>query len=163
LFLKCEPFREFFVRQRIIALFATHGIPSHRLLFEGASPRADYLAAYGRVDIALDTFPFPGGTTTVEGLWMGVPTLTLAGTSFLARQGAGLLINAGLPDWIAADEDDYVARATTHAGNHVRLAALRMGLRRQVLSSPIFDASRFARNFESALRGMWHRWCKEPH
>ena len=131
-----------------------------RLLLEGPSSRADYFAAYNRVDIALDPFPYPGGTTTVEALWMGVPVLTLAGERFLSRQGVGLLMNAGLPDWVAADADDYVARAVAHAGDLPRLAALRAGLRQQVLASPVFDAQRFAGHFESALRGMWHVWCK---
>jgi predicted O-linked N-acetylglucosamine transferase (SPINDLY family) len=115
------------------------------------------------VDIALDPFPFTGGTTTVEALWMGVPVLTLTGQSFLARQGVGLMMNAGLPQWIADDPDDYVARAVSHAGNLQTLAALRAGLRQQVLASPIFDATRFALHFEAALRGMWKIWCEQQH
>ncbi|MGZ5819619.1 MAG: O-linked N-acetylglucosamine transferase family protein [Burkholderiaceae bacterium] len=107
----------------------------------------------------LDTFPFPGGTTTAEALWMGVPVLTLAGERFLSRQGAGLLTNAGLPQWVAADADDYVARAQAHAADLQTLASLRCGLRQQVLASPIFDATLFAHHFEAALRGMWMQWC----
>jgi predicted O-linked N-acetylglucosamine transferase (SPINDLY family) len=126
---------------------------------EGASPRAQYLAAYNRVDIALDPFPFTGGTTSAEGLWMGVPVLTLAGDRFVSRQGSGLLINAGLPDWIAADADGYVGRAVSHVGDLRHLAALRRELRQKVLTSPLFDATRFARHFEAALRGMWTQWC----
>jgi len=132
-----------------------------RLTLEGYSSRADYLAAYHRVDIALDPFPFTGGATSVEGLWMGVPVLTLAGKSFLSRQGVGLLMNAGLPEWVAEDTDDYVARAVSHAGDLQRLATLRNGLRQQIRSSPIFDAPRFARHFEEALRGMWQTWCTQ--
>jgi protein O-GlcNAc transferase len=85
---------------------------------------------------------------------MGVPVLTLTSERFLPRQGIGLLMNAGLPEWIAADADDYVARAVSHAADLQRLTALRTGLR-QVLTSPIYDAPRFARHFEAALRGMW--------
>ena len=91
---------------------------------------------------------------------MGVPVLTLNGDNFLARQGAGLLINAGLPDWIAKDEDDYLTLAVRHASDPTRLADLRAGLRQQVLSSPLFDATRFAGHFETALRGMWRKWCE---
>ena len=90
---------------------------------------------------------------------MGVPVLTLAGERFPSRQGVSLLMNAGLPEWIAADADDYVARAVAHAGDLQRLAALRNGLRPQVLASPVFDAARFAGHFEAALRGMWLEWC----
>jgi hypothetical protein len=107
----------------------------------------------------LDTFPFPGGTTTAESLWMGVPVLTLAGKTFLSRQGVGMLMNVGLTDWIASDADDYVARAVSHAGDLLALAALRGTLRQQVLDSPLFDARRFAGHFEAALRGMWQAWC----
>jgi protein O-GlcNAc transferase len=92
---------------------------------------------------------------------MGVPVLTLAGERFLSRQGVGILMNAGLPEWIAADADEYVARAISHAADLQRLSHLRKGLRQRVLASPIFDAPRFARHFEAALRGMWKKWCDE--
>ena len=159
LFLKAKQLREPEARAEIAARFAAHGVAGERLRLEGAVPRADYLAAYNRVDIALDPFPYNGGTTSGEALWMGVPVLTLAGSSFLSRQGVGLLTNAGLPDWIATDPDDYVARAVAHAADVRRLAALRAGLRQQVMASPLFDAPRFAHHFEAALRGMWQRWC----
>ena len=161
LFLKAKQLCESTVRQSVISRFATEGIGADRLILEGPSSRADYLCAYHRVDIALDPFPFPGGTTSVEGLWMGVPVLNLAGERFLPRQGIGLLMNAGLPEWIASNADDYVARAVLHAGDLERLATLRCGLRQQVLNSPVFDATRFARHFEAALRGMWQKWCNE--
>jgi protein O-GlcNAc transferase len=159
LFLKYQQFGEASVRQSTCERFAAHGVAPDRLMFEGYVPRANYLSAYQRVDIALDPFPFPGGTTTVEGLWMGVPALTLAGEHFLARQGVGLLMNAGLPEWVAADLQDYVARAVAHANDLQALAALRSGLRQQVLASAIFDAPRFASHFETALRDMWRTWC----
>ena len=161
LYLKSRQIQAASVGQDIKERFGRHGVDAGRLILEGASPRAEYLAAYGRVDISLDPFPYPGGTTTVEGLWMGVPVLTLAGETLLARQGVGLLMNAGLPEWVAVDEDDYVARAVSHADDLSRLAALRNGLRQQVLASPICDAPRFARNFEAALRGMWQHWSEQ--
>ena len=161
LFLKSRQFAETSVRLGVAERFAAHGIDAGRLILEGYVPRANYLAAYQRVDIGLDPFPYPGGTTTVEALWMGVPVLTLAGERFLSRQGVGLLMNAGLPEWVASSPDDYVARAVSHAINLERLAALRKGLRQQVLASPIFDAKRFAQHFETALRGMWQKWCKQ--
>ena len=149
------------MRQKIVERFSIHGIAEERLILEDYGPRANYLAAYQRLDIAVDPFPYPGGTTTAEALWMGVPVLTLAGKSFLSRQGVGLLMNAGLPDWVAADPEDYVARAVYHASDLPRLATLRSGLRQQVLASPIFDAPRFATHFEAALRAMWVKWCTQ--
>jgi predicted O-linked N-acetylglucosamine transferase (SPINDLY family) len=160
LFLKYQQFAEASVRQSTRERFAVYGIAADRLIFEDYVPRANYLAAYHRVDIALDPFPFPGGTTTVEALWMGIPVLTLAGERFLSRQGVGLLMNAGLPEWIATDHDDYVARAVAHASDLQSLAALRARLRQQALASPIYDAPRFAKHFEAALREMWLTWCQ---
>ncbi|MFA7241702.1 MAG: tetratricopeptide repeat protein [Sulfuricellaceae bacterium] len=159
LFLKAKQLQGATVRQSVNERFAVHGIDAARLTLEGYSPRAEYLAAYRRVDIVLDPFPYPGGTTSAESLWMGAPVLTLAGERFLSRQGVGLLMNAGLPEWIAADADEYVARAASHAADLQRLAALRDGLRQQVLASPLFDAPCFARHFEVALRDMWRKWC----
>jgi protein O-GlcNAc transferase len=88
-------------------------------------------------------------------LWMGVPTLTLTGQTMLARQGASFLTFAGLEDWIAASEQEYVDKAIDRAADVEGLARLRAGLRRQVLASPLFDAPRFARHLEQALWGMW--------
>jgi predicted O-linked N-acetylglucosamine transferase (SPINDLY family) len=162
LFLKTKQLKETSMRQSIIERFAVEGIDTRRLLLEGTiSHRAAHLATYHRVDIALDPFPYPGITTSVEALWMGVPVVTLSGDRFVSRQGVGILTNAGLPEWIAADPEDYVARAVSHASDLHRLAALRQGLRAQVLASPIFDAPRFARHFEGALRGMWQAWCEK--
>ncbi len=161
LYLKARALGEAAVRQSVMKRFAEHGIDPQRLTLETYVPRANYLEAYNQIDIALDPFPYTGGTTTVEALWMGVPVLTLAGKQFLARQGVGLLMNAGLPEWVASDQDDYLYRAIAHASDMQRLASLRAGLRQQVLASPIFDASRFARYFEAALRGMWEKWCHD--
>lgn len=139
--------------------FASCGIASDRLLLgRTLASRDDHLAAYNKVDIALDPFPYPGVTTSFEALWMGVPVLSLQGDRFLSRTAGSIAHNAGLPDWVAADEDDYVAKAVVFSGNLERLAALRADLRQQVLASPLFDAPRFARNFEDALWGMWQSY-----
>ncbi len=163
LFLKSKHLGDALVAAQCIARFARHGIGVERLRLEGESPRADYLAAYNEVDIALDPFPFPGGTTSVEGLWMGVPVLTLRGDRFISHQGETILRSVGLPQWIASDEDDYVAKAAAFAGDLPALAALRAGLRDQLLASPLCDAPRFARNLEEAFRGMWRSWCERQH
>jgi len=159
LFVKAKQLREGAVRQDLVRRFAAQGVAAERLSLEGLTPRAEYLAVHRRVDVTLDPFPFPGGTTSVESLWMGVPVLTLTGQRFLSRQGTGLLMNAGLREWIATDKDDYVARAAFHTTDLPRLARLRSGLRQQLLASPLFDAPGFARHFEAALRGMWTEWC----
>ena len=156
LFIKNEQLRSAAVREQTLERFKHQGIATSRLILEGPSPRADYLAAYNRVDLMLDTFPFPGGTTSVEALWMGLPVLTLAGDRLLERQGVGILINAGLQEWIASDCDDYVRRALLYSSDLRKLNALRQGLRQKVLASPLFDAARFARHIEAALWGMYN-------
>ncbi|MEO8751342.1 MAG: tetratricopeptide repeat protein [Casimicrobiaceae bacterium] len=155
LFLKTLQLADAGVRAETLRRFAAAGIADDRLVLEGPSPRADLLAAYGRVDIALDPFPYPGGTTTAEGYWMGVPAITRRGDRFLSRVGETIAHNVGLPDWIADDDDDYVAKAVHLASNRNDLAALRARLRSQALASPLFDARRFSGHFEAALWGMW--------
>lgn len=125
-----------------------------RVDLHGGSPREEYLASYEDVDVVLDTFPFPGGTTTAEALWMGVPTVTLTGNSLLARQGESLMRCVGLGDWVAADEQEYVDIALARVNELDKLSELRASLRSRALASPLFDAARFARNLEDAFAGM---------
>ncbi len=155
LFLKTRQLNDATVCETTRQRFAAHGIEYDRLILEGASSRPDLLAAYNRVDIALDPFPCPGVTTNFEALWMAVPVITRKGDRFLARGGQSIVFNAGLTEWIAEDDDDYVAKAVLHTTNPERLATLRRELRQQVLDSPLFDAPRFARNLEAALWEMW--------
>jgi predicted O-linked N-acetylglucosamine transferase (SPINDLY family) len=152
LFLKSRQLGDRLEHSKTVARFASCGIPQERLEFEGAASRDRYFAAYHRVDIALDPFPYTGGTTTVESLWMGVPVLTLAVESFLSRQGAGLLTNAGLPQWVAQSRREYVAIAIREASDLQHLEALRQRLRQQVEKSPVMDGPRFARHLVTALR-----------
>jgi predicted O-linked N-acetylglucosamine transferase (SPINDLY family) len=159
LFIKAQVAGEVAQRRQLVERLAAFGIDEDVLMLEDYGSRKEYFAAYHRVDIALDPFPYPGGTTTAEALWMGIPVLTMEGKSFLARQGSGLLTNAGLTDWIATDVDDYVNKSIEMASDIERLASLRRGLREKVLASPIFDPDQFARNFETALRGMWTHYC----
>jgi protein O-GlcNAc transferase len=162
LFLKTKSLGAVDVREKIVAAFGRHGIAPERLILEGQfASHEDHFRAYHAVDIALDPFPYPGITTTVEALWMGVPVLSLKGDRFISHQGETILNNVGLPQWIAADEDDYVAKAAAFANDLPALATLRAGLREQLLASPLCDAPRFARNLEEALRGMWRIWCEK--
>jgi len=117
-------------REQLLQRLASVGIAAGRVQLEGMiSSREDYLATHANVDIILDTFPYPGITTTCEALWMGVPTVSLAGETLLARQGASLLTCAGLADWVATDADDYVNKAIRHASDIAKLAQLRSKLR----------------------------------
>jgi predicted O-linked N-acetylglucosamine transferase (SPINDLY family) len=144
-------------RQRFAELFAAHGIAAERLDVSGMSPRAELLANYNRVDIALDTFPYSGGLTTCEALWMGVPVITCPGETFASRHALGHLSNVGLTETIARDHAEYVEHAVRLAGERSRLAELRAGLRGQMAASPLCDAPRFARNLMTQLRDAWQR------
>jgi protein O-GlcNAc transferase len=144
-------------RSQLLKRLVTAGIDAARVRLVEAGTRMEYLAAHSEVDILLDTFPHSGATTTCEALWMGVPTITLAGTTMLARQGVSLLCCAGLSDWVSSDAEDYVARAVRHANDLQSLARLRSGLREQVAASPLFDAARFTRALQTAVRSMWQQ------
>jgi protein O-GlcNAc transferase len=162
LFLKSKQLADAGVRATTISRFQARGVPGDRLILEGPSPRAAYLEAYNRVDLVLDTFPHPGGTTTSEALWMGVPVLTLAGGRFLSRLGQSIARNVGQDDWIATDTEAYLRKALDFAGDPQHLAALRAGLRERVRRSPLFDAGRFAANFGAALKGMYAARASAP-
>lgn len=130
------------------------GLNAESFTLHPASSREAYLKAYQSVDLVLDTFPFNGATTTCEALWMGVPTITLAGERLVARQGASLMSGAGLGDWVASSQDDYVGLAIEKARDLEALNRLRLGLRAAVLASPVFDARLFANQWMQALEGM---------
>ena len=156
LYLKTSQLDNEDIREQTRRRFAAWGIAPEQLLLAGKlGSIADHLSEYNKIDVALDTFPYPGVTTSVEALWMGVPVLTLHGDRFLPLTAKSVAHHAGLTDWVAVDKDEYVAKAVAFTSNLERLAALRDGLRKQVLASPLFDAPRFARNFEDALWGMW--------
>ena len=141
-------------RNRVISRFAAVDIAADRLILEGVSPREEYLKCYDRVDIALSPFPYGGGTTSVEGLWMGVPVVTKKGNHFLSHLGESIAHNSGLADWIASDEEEYVAKAVTYASDLEALSDLRNGMRERILGTPLFDIPRFALHFEQAVRAM---------
>ena len=119
----------------------------------------EHLALYGSVDVALDTFPYHGTTTTCEALWMGVPVITLAGKTHVSRVGASLLGSIGLAELVAHDPPQYIRLATELALDPSRLAALRAGLRERMVRSPLRAGPRFARGVEHAYREMWRAWC----
>ncbi len=121
--------------------------------------RAEHLAMYSEIDVALDTFPYHGTTTTCEAMYMGVPVVTLAGNSHVSRVGVSLLTNAGMAEHISGSEDEYVRVAAGLAGDGARLDSLRGGLRKQMMASPLCDTGAFAKRFQAALRAMWRDRC----
>jgi protein O-GlcNAc transferase len=143
--------------QLLLRRFAEQGIAAERLQLEGPIVSlAEHLARYSRIDIALDPYPYVGGTTTTEALFMGVPVLTLRGNGRMLRIGESLLHLAGLPEWIAEDEDAYVAKAVRFAAAPQALAELRAGLRPRLQATSLLDGSRFARQFSETLWALWN-------
>lgn len=145
--------------ERLLGLFERHGVPAARIELRPRMPMRDYLALHNEIDILLDSFPYAGGTTSNHALWMGVPTLTLAGRTLPQRIGAGILNKVGLPEWIAESEDEYVAIAQRAAADLPRLAALRAGLRDRLMHHSSLSADKVAGSVEHAFRTMWRRWC----
>jgi predicted O-linked N-acetylglucosamine transferase (SPINDLY family) len=162
LLLKWKSLADNSVRERYLALFAAHGIGADRLELLGASPHEQMLAEYGDVDIALDPFPYSGGLTSCEALWMGVPLVTLAGARPVSRQTLGYLSLVNLAELAATTPEQYVQIATDLARDLDRLAAVRAGLRATMAASPLCDGPRFARNLEQLYRTMWTQWCANP-
>jgi predicted O-linked N-acetylglucosamine transferase (SPINDLY family) len=118
---------------------------------------------YQRLDIALDTFPYNGHTSSLEALWMGVPVVSLVGETPVSRAGLSQLSNLGLPELVAHSESEYVHIAECLASDLSRLAELRSTLRDRMRGSVLMDAPRFARQIEKAYREMWRAWCSDQH
>ena len=145
----------------LLAWFAEDGISHDRILFAGASPMGQYTAEYNGIDIALDPFPYNGGTTTLDALWMGVPVVTLAGRLAVQRCGASLLSAIGLNDSIANTPEEYLKIALCLAGTVPKIPDLRFNVRQAFCNSPLKDEIGFVRSLESAYREMWQTWCRK--
>ena len=158
--LKSPGFSDTPTRDRYINLFEKNGVSPSRLLFLDRTPsRTDHLARYALMDIALDSFPYNGTTTTCEALYMGVPKIVLAGRTHADRVGVSLLTNVGLPELIASTPDDFVRVASGLASNRDKLQELRATMRERMEHSPLRDEQGFAREMESQYRAMWKTWC----
>ena len=147
---------------RYHALFKEEGVAINRIELQGHIPHRQLLTAYGEIDIALDPFPYSGGLTTCEALWMGVPVITLSGHCFAGRHSTSHLANAGLPELITTTPEEYVAVALALAQDADRLTTLRQGLRERLAASPLCDAAGYTRDLEAAYRGMWEKYCENP-
>ncbi len=150
--------REPMGRQAMIDRFGELGIGPERLIIGFCTQSQE---AYAQIDIMLDTFPHNNGVTGFEGIYMGLPTVTLRGKAAIGTLGSSMLTQIGRAEWIAETVEDYVRIACEIASDPLALPELRSSLRRDVLSSPVMDGASFARDFEAACRDMWKRWCAE--
>jgi predicted O-linked N-acetylglucosamine transferase (SPINDLY family) len=141
-------------------LFHAEGVTADRITLVRRSPQREYLAAIQAVDIALDTFPFNGHTTTCDALWMGVPVVALCGASYVQRYGSSALKSLGLDDLLSDNVNDYVATAVRWTNDLETLVELRNSLRVRMTKSNLLDARQFAAHVEHACREMWQTWCR---
>ena len=155
LFLKYRSLNIDFYKNSIVNKFYDFGIHQNQLILEGSSPREDLLKTYNRIDISLDPFPYSGGTTNFESIWMGVPILVLKGKKFISKCGESINHNLGMSDWIAKNDEDFISKAVSICSDYKKLSDLRANLRHKALNSPLFDTKKFAKNFHEALWKMW--------
>ena len=157
LFLKDSSLGSALNRDFVLGEFAKLGIHADRLTLEGRSEHYEFLNRYDEVDIALDTFPYSGGTTTTEAIWQGVPVLTYPGDRWVSRTSASILVNGGLSEFVVADGDAYIERAIELARSSdtpTLLEQLRIGMRERLRRSAVCDVRAFARNMEGAFTQM---------
>jgi protein O-GlcNAc transferase len=146
------------VRERLSRDLVAHGVERSRVEMRGASEHRRMMAEYADVDVVLDTAPYNGGITTLEALYMGRPVVTLAGTTLIGRQGAGILAALGHPEWVAQDAAQFGNIAASLAADPSRLGAIQLGLRESLLRSPLCDAEGFTRRLEALYERMLGAW-----
>lgn len=149
------------IAQRMIGMFSRAGIGAERLILQPQMPMAGYLALHQQIDIALDPFPYNGGTTTMHSLWMGVPVITLAGDRAISRFGVSLMSRAGLSEFISHSEEEYLQCALRLAQDLPGLSRVRQSLRQRMTRAD-WDPANTTRHLEAAYRDMWRKWCAEP-
>jgi predicted O-linked N-acetylglucosamine transferase (SPINDLY family) len=149
------------MRDRYQGWFRKEGISAERVQFEGRDNLKEYLASYGRIDIALDPFPYQGGATTMDTLWMGVPMVAMDGRLAVQRASTGILKLVGLEDMVADSPAQYVKAAQFLAGIVGKIPELRRNVRKALQSSPLMDETGFTRELEAAYRDMWQIWCRK--
>lgn len=148
------------VRAALLNRLTRAGAPAERISLLGRTPQREHLETYRRVDIALDPFPHNGGISTLEALWMGVPVLTLCGTTLTGRVSSSFLTVLGLTDWIATTQEEYLRLARIKAADTPALHRLRTSLRARATASPIGDVAAYTRAVELAYRRLWRDWCQ---
>ena len=157
MFLACMPSED--RNDPLTEWFEQEGIARNRLLFQKRCGMDLYLGLHSKVDICLDTFPYNGGTTTLHALWMGVPTLTLTGSTPAGRSGATILGHAGLEAFVANDANDFVQKGLSWANDLAALQVIRAGLRERMAKSAMGQPALIAAGLNHAFRVMWQRWC----
>jgi protein O-GlcNAc transferase len=160
LVLKAAQLGDAATREGLAGEFAARGVGVDRLVLEPASPREELLAAYNKIDIALDPFPYGGGTTTLEALWMGVPVITLRGDSFVGRVGESILTTIGHSELVADSPSQYLAVAAALANDIARLTRMRGSLHQRLVESPLCRSASFVGELERAYAAMWEEWCR---
>jgi protein O-GlcNAc transferase len=148
-------------RQAVLERLVRAGVQADRVEFVSRGDWGQYLQSLARIDVALDPFPYGGGITTCDALWMGAPVVSLSGGTVVGRGGRSVLSNIGLPELLAETPRQYVEIALALARDVARLSEIRAGLRERMESSPLRDAAGFARDVEAAYRKMWRKWCME--
>ena len=164
------------IRWEVVTFFAQRNVAPERLAIFAKLPHSDFWGLHGEVDIALDPFPFGGGTTTCETLWLGVPLVTVTGSPqttadnpntfparFASRMGKAFLTNIGLPELVAETLPQYVDLAVQLAQDPPRLMQLRQSLHPRMAAAPLTDEARFVREMEDAYRAMWREWCVQQY
>jgi protein O-GlcNAc transferase len=147
---------------KLLTAFERQGVEAERLLLKGRDEESlAHMSRYNEIDVALDTFPYNGVTTSLEAMWMGVPVITLAGDGLASRMGVMLAATVGHPEWIATSPDEYVERAVALAADRAALGRLRASLRNELARSALMDASGVTRKLEDAYREAWRRWCED--
>jgi len=145
-------------RELLAARLARHGIDRARVRFVPFQPRDAYLRTYHEIDLALDTLPYNGHTTSLDAMWMGVPVITRVGATCAGRAGLSQLANLGLGNLAAFSDEAFVRTVVDLSNDLPRLAGLRATLRGRMAASPLMDGARFARGMEAAYATMWREW-----
>lgn len=146
--------------ERLLAPFKAAGIETDRITVQDSIPRQELLESYNEVDICLDTYPFSGGVTTLESLWMGVPVITLPGETFAGRTSLSHISNAGLGDLVAHCRAEYADLAVQLSADTTRLSHIRRSLRDDLSKSPVCDGQQFGQDLSAALRSVWRKWTE---
>jgi predicted O-linked N-acetylglucosamine transferase (SPINDLY family) len=161
LLLKNTAFAHAEIQAIFLQRFAGHGIDPARISFRGASPHEQALAEYGDMDIALDTFPYNGGLTTLEALWMGTPVIAMEGERIISRQSAGMMRCLGLPEFVAKSAAEFAAIGKYWSLHRTQLNSLRQTLRERMTASPLTDAAKYTRDLEGHLEEAWELYLAQ--
>ena len=142
----------------ILKNFKEFNVDSSRVLFcKRERKRDDHYKLYNKIDISLDTFPYPGVTTSIESIWMGVPVLTLKGNNFVSRCGESINLNLGMPKFIAENKNEYIDKALSLSEDLNDMIEIRKSLRQKALNSPLFDTKNFGQDFYNLLSNVWFK------